>query len=88
MNCIRVAVLVCVCWELPERQEAGFEQDGSQSPLDLLVINQFNGFQARVVAGETETRVQHLVHPGRLEALIPELKKAGRLMIDGQLFFS
>lgn len=55
----------------PERQEAGFKQDGSQSPLDLLVVNQLGRFQTRVVGGETEAGVQHLVHPGRLEALIP-----------------
>lgn len=48
----------------PERQEAGLEQDGSQRPLDLLVVNQLGGFQTGVVGGETEARVQHLVHPG------------------------
>lgn len=56
---------VCfVMIELPERQEAGFKQDGSQSPLDLLVINQLGCFQTPVVDGETEAGVQHLVHPG------------------------
>lgn len=64
--------------ESPERQEAGFIQDGSQSPLDLLVINQLGCFQTRVVGGEAETGVQHLVHPGWLEALIPELARAGK----------
>ncbi len=46
-----------VIMELPERQEAGFKQDGSQSPLDLLVINQLGCFQTRVVGGETEAGV-------------------------------
>lgn len=57
--------------ELPERQEASFIQNGSQSPLDLLIVNQLGSFQARVVGGETETRVQNFIHPGWLEALIP-----------------
>lgn len=57
----------------PERQEAGLEQDGSQSPLHLLVIDQLGRLQTRVVAGETEAGVQHLVHPRRLEALVPAL---------------
>lgn len=48
----------------PERQEAGLEQDGSQRPLDFLVINQLGCFQTGVVGGETEAGVQHLVHPG------------------------
>ena len=56
---------------LPERKEAGFEEDGPQGPLDLLVVDQLGGSQTRVVGGEAEARVQHLVHPGRLEALIP-----------------
>lgn len=63
----------------PERQEAGLVQDGSQRPLHLLVVNQLSGSQVRVVDGETESRVQHLVHPGRLEALIPEARKKVRV---------
>lgn len=72
-----VCVCVSVCVSLPERQEAGFKQDGSQSPLDLLVINQLGCFQTRVVGGESEAGVQHLVHPGRLEALISVLTSQG-----------
>ncbi len=73
-----VCVYVCVVMlELPERQEAGFVQDGSQSPLDLLVINQLGCFQTAVVGGETKARVQHLVHPSRLKALMPGTTRAG-----------
>lgn len=57
--------------DLPERQEASFKEDGSQSPLHLFVVNQLSRFQTLIVGGETETGVQHLEHPGRLEALQP-----------------
>ena len=55
----------------PEWKEAGLEENGSQGPLDLLVVDQLGGLQAGVVLGEAEARMQHLVHPGRLEALVP-----------------
>lgn len=74
-----VALPQCFLLQVPERQEAGFEQDGSQSPLDLFVINQLGCFQTSVIGGETETRVQHLEHPGRLEALILESVDVGLL---------
>ena len=82
-----MCVCVCVCvvvLELPERQEACFKQDGSQSPLDLLVVNQLGCFQTRVVGGETEAGVQHLVHPGRLEALIPGIDRSRRTSQTGR----
>lgn len=67
-------------WALPERQETGFEQDSTQSPLDLFIIDQLGRSQTAVVGGETKTRMQHLKHPGWLEALIPALRKAACLV--------
>lgn len=61
--------------ELPQRQEAGFEQDGPQGPLDLLVINQLCRFQTPIVGGETETGVQYFKHPGGFKTLMPGSEK-------------
>ena len=64
--------------ELPERQEACFIKNGAQRPLDLLVVNQLSRLQTGVVSRESETGVQHLVHPGRFEALMPGLERTER----------
>lgn len=56
---------------LPEWQKACLVEDGSQRPLHLTVIHQLGCEQAGVVQGEVEALVKDLVHPGRLEALIP-----------------
>lgn len=49
--------------KVPERQESGFIQNGSQCPLHLSVVHQLRCLQVWVVVGEVETLVQDLVHP-------------------------
>lgn len=49
--------------KVPERQESGFIQNGSQRPLHLPVVHQLRCLQVWVVIGEVEPLVQDLVHP-------------------------